>query len=399
MADPWLTIIGMGEDGAEGLSQAALAALRGAEAIMGPPRHLSLLPDGLGAERIAWPAPFADGWPLLEGLRGRPSVVLASGDPFHFGAGTGIARRFAPEEWRAIPAPSAFALACAAMGWAAETTLQEGLHAAPFARLRPRLAPGARIIATLRDGDAVGDFCGWLSGEGFGASAITALQALGGKRETRRDGTAEGFDASGLAHPIMIAVQIAGTGAVIPRASGIPDALFETDGQITKRPVRALTLSALAPRYGEHLWDIGGGSGSIGIEWLLCDPSLSATAVEPRADRAARIRANAARFGVENRLTLVEGAAPAALTGLAPPQAVFVGGGLSPALLDALYALPAAPRLVANAVTLESERLLGEAHASRGGDLFRFDIAQAAPIGPRKGWKAAYPIVQWSVTL
>jgi len=364
---------------------------------MGPPRHLALLPD-LDAERVDWPVPFADGLDLLQGFRGRQVAVLASGDPFWFGAGSVIARRFAPGEWRALPGVSCFSLAAARLGWALDRTLCLGQHAAPLTRLRPYLARGVRMILTLRDGGAVADLGGYLAGLGFGASTFWVMEALGGPRERVTEVQARAVSGA-FSHPVVVAVEVVGEGAALPCASGIEDAFFDSDGVMTKRPVRALTLSALAPKPGERLWDIGGGSGSIGIEWLLSHPTTEALAIEPRADRIALIRANAAALGVD-RLQVVEGRAPEALAGLDAPDVVFVGGGLVAELLDWLFShLPGGTRLVANAVTLESEAQLIAAHAARGGDLLRIELAQAAPLGPRRGWKAAYPVVQWSVVL
>ncbi|WP_020042787.1 precorrin-6y C5,15-methyltransferase (decarboxylating) subunit CbiE [Salipiger mucosus] len=391
---PWLTIVGLGEDGPEGLPAASLAALEAAEIVMGPPRHLALLP-GSGAERIAWPVPFAEGIARLIALRGRRVAVLASGDPFWFGAGAVLARRLAPGEWRALPGVSSFSLAAARLGWALERTLCFGLHAAPLARLRPHLAPGQRAIVLLRDGAAVRTLADYLCAEGFGASGMTVMEALGGPRERLTMARADALPARAFGHPVCVAVEVEGAGRVLPLVSGREDDWFASDGQMTRRPVRALTLSALAPRPGEHLWDIGGGSGSIAIEWLLSHGSLSATSIEPRPDRAARIAQNAARLGVD-RLTVVTGAAPDALADLAPPEAVFVGGGLDAALLDWLARhLPGTTRIVANAVTLETEALLLEARARMGGDLLRIDLAEAAPLGSRTGWTPARPIVQW----
>ena len=365
---------------------------------MGPPRHLALLPD-LAAERVEWPVPFADGIPRLLGFRPRRTVVLASGDPFWFGAGAALARRLGPGEWRACPGRSTFSLAASRLGWPLEQTACFGLHAAPLARLRPVLAPGARLLVLLRDGAAVRELAGLLTGAGFGASALTVLESLGGPRERVTRAAAEALPDLAFAHPVCAAITVQGEGAVLPLAAGRPDDWFESDGQMTKRPVRALTLSALAPRPFEHLWDIGGGSGSIGIEWLLSDPSLSCTSIEPREARAARIRANADRLGAD-RLRVIAGAAPEALADLPAPDAVFVGGGLSEGLLDWLGArLASGTRIVANAVTLESEALLARAQARHGGDLMRADLARAAPLGDKRGWTAAYPIVQWSVTL
>lgn len=395
---PWLTIVGLGEDGPDGLPPASLAALKTAEVIVGPPRHLSLLPE-LEAERMAWPVPFAGGIARLLALKPRRTVALASGDPFWFGAGTTISRHLSAQEWRALPGPSTFSLAAARMGWALETTATFGLHAAPLTRLRAALAPGARMIVLLRDGAAVLALGEYLRETGFGASAATVLEALGGPREKITRATASDLSDTTFAQPVCAAIEVAGQGQVLPCASGRPDGWFDSDGQITKRPVRALTLSALAPRPHEHLWDIGGGSGSIGIEWLLGHPTLSATSIEPRADRAVRIGENAARLGMD-RLKVVTGAAPEALVGLDRPDAVFVGGGLGPELLDWLMRhLGGGTRIVANAVTLETEALLIAAQADHGGDLLRFELSQAGPLGPRRGWKAAYPIVQWSVTL
>ncbi|MCL6284106.1 precorrin-6y C5,15-methyltransferase (decarboxylating) subunit CbiE [Ruegeria sp. 2012CJ41-6] len=395
---PWLTVIGLGEDGPDGLSPASRQILVSAEVVMGPPRHLSLIPDS-AAERVEWPVPFADGLPLLEGLRGKRVVVLASGDPFWFGAGSVIARHFRPDEWTALPGQSSFSLAASRLAWRLEKVLTFGLHAAPLTRLRPYLAPGARALVLLRDGAAVRELAAWLTDSGFGESRVHVLEALGGPRERSREATAEALAFDDIQHPVCVGLEAFGSGRALPRSSGLPDDVFETDGQITKRPIRALTLSALAPKPGEHLWDIGGGSGSIGIEWLLSHDSVTATAVEPRADRAERIRRNADALGVD-RLNVVQGEAPGALAGLPMPDVVFVGGGLSVALLEWLKAyLPSGARLVANAVTLESEALLAVWHEKFGGDLMRIELANAAPLGPRRGWKAAYPVVQWSVTL
>ncbi|MDO6586141.1 precorrin-6y C5,15-methyltransferase (decarboxylating) subunit CbiE [Salipiger sp. 1_MG-2023] len=395
---PWLTIIGIGEDAPDGLPRASLEALEQAEIIMGAPRHLALLPP-LEAELVTWPVPFADGIDILLSHRGRRVVMLASGDPFWFGAGTSVTRHLAPKDWRALPGVSTFSLAASVMGWPLETTRCFGLHAAPLTRLRPALAAGVRLIVLLRDGAAVRALAQYLTAQGWGESRISVLESLGGSQARRSDLRAADGVTGDPAHPVCAAIEISGTGTAVPLASGRPDALFDSDGTMTKRPVRALTLSALAPRPFEHLWDIGGGSGSIAIEWLLSDPSLSATTIERHSARAARIVQNAAALGVD-RLQIIEGDAPTALEGLQPPDCVFVGGGLSATLLSWLEArLKVGTRLVANAVTLESEALLMQAQARLGGNLLRIELARAAPLGPRRGWKASYPIVQWAVTL
>ena len=395
---PWLTVLGLGEDGIDGLSPASRQVLDQAEVIMGPPRHLSLLPDN-GAERIEWPVPFSDGLPLLQNLRGQHTVVLASGDPFWFGAGSVIARNFNAGEWTALPGQSTFSLAAARLGWPLESTPTFGLHAAPLTRLRPHLSSGLHAIVLLRDGKAVIELATYLTETGFADSALHVMQALGGPRENVQTVNLTEALLGTFDHPVCVGLRIKGAGRAFPRASGKPDDIFETDGQITKRPIRALTLSALAPQRGEHLWDIGGGTGSISIEWLMCDPTLTATTIEPCADRAERIRRNADALG-QDRLNILHGTAPDVLNGLTPPDVVFIGGGLGTELLAWLHqTLPTGTRLLANAVTLESEAVLTQWHEKLGGELLRINLAHSAPLGPRRGWKSAYPVVQWSVTL
>ncbi|ANI79813.1 MULTISPECIES: bifunctional cobalt-precorrin-7 (C(5))-methyltransferase/cobalt-precorrin-6B (C(15))-methyltransferase [Sphingobium] len=395
---PWLTIIGIGEDGAAGLSSAAHAALEQARIVTGAPRQLALLPP-LKAELLTWPVPFDDGVAPLLARRGEPVVLLASGDPFWFGAGASIARHLDPSEWIGLPAPSSFSIAAARLGWSLQDVVCHGLHAAPLARLRRDLVPGGRAILLLRDGAAVGELATYLVEAGFGASTLYVMESLGGPRERIRAVRADAYAWDNVAHPVAAGIAMAGDGEVMPRASGIADSWFEHDGQITKRPVRALTLSALAPLPGETLWDIGAGSGSVAIEWLLCGPRMQAIAFEADPVRAARGRANAARLGGD-RLSVIEGRAPAILEGRKRPNAIFVGGGLSEALLEAILGLPGErTRLVANAVTLESEALLAQWQARLGGELLRIEMASAAPLGTRRGWKASYPLVQWSVTL
>ncbi len=394
----WLTIVGLGEDGFDGLSTAARRALAEAELVAGSARHLALSP-GLTGETLEWPVPFADGVARLLAHRGRRVVMLASGDPFWFGAGTSLARHLGREEWVSYPAPSTFSLAASRLGWALQDTACLGLHAAPLERLRPHLAPGRRVLALLRDGDAVADLAGYLDVLGFGASTLHVLEALGGSRERLRSVRAGDYALEDVAHPVAVGIDPAGDGIVLPLCSGLPDDLFEHDGQLTKRPVRALALSALAPRPGEILWDIGAGSGSISIEWLLAHPANRALAIESDAARAMRAKANAARLGVD-RIEVLTARVPQGLPDGPLPDAVFVGGGVSEALLEALWAmLRDGTRLVAHAVTLESEALLARWHGLKGGSLLRIELADAVPLGQRNGWRARYPVVQWSVTL
>lgn len=394
----WLTIIGVGEDGADGLSAAARDALAQAELVMGPARHLSLMP-ALTCPAIEWPVPFADGIALLLEQRGRRVVMLASGDPFWFGAGSSAARLLHADEWVAIPALSSFTLAAARLGWPLQDVACLGLHAAPLERLRPHLAPGQRILALLRDGEGVAALAQYLTRQGFGWSGLSVMESLGGPRERIRCVRAETLSFADIAHPVAVGIDCAGHGAALPLAAGRPDDWFASDGQITKRAVRALTLSALGPRSGELLWDIGAGSGSIGIEWLLAHPANRALAIEADPVRADRARANAVALGVD-RLDVVIGTAPDVLPASRWPDAVFIGGGLSEALLETLWVrLPGETRLVANAVTLESEAMLTRWHGRKGGSLLRIELADATPLGNRQGWRARYPVVQWSVVL
>ncbi|MDX2289141.1 MAG: precorrin-6y C5,15-methyltransferase (decarboxylating) subunit CbiE [Hyphomicrobiaceae bacterium] len=398
MGDPapaWLSIVGMGEDGLEGLAPASRAALDRAEIIFGGPRHLDLA--GAGARGRPWPVPFSVA-PVLA-LRGRRVAILASGDPFWYGAGGSLAAVLAPDDWQAFPAPSTFALVAARLGWRIEETDCLGLHAMPFERLVPKLRNGWAAICLVRDGPAAGSLMRWLDARGYGASTVWILEALGGQRERVRQFPASGPVPEDIAAPVAVAFIATGPPG-LPGTSGLADDAFRHDGQITRRPIRALTLSALAPRPGERLWDIGAGSGSVAIEWLLATGSRGhAIAIEARADRAEAIRANGQAFGLEDRLSVVAGRAPAALAGLAPPDAVFLGGGADGALLAAVWqGLPAGARLVVNAVTLETEALLIEWAGQHGGELVRIEIAEAAPLGRFRGWVPGRPIVQWSVT-
>ena len=393
-----MTIVGINEDGPDGLSAASRDAIDRADLVTGATRHLALLPD-LRCDVTPWPIPFEDGIARLLDQRGRRVVMLVSGDPFWFGAGTSLTRHLARDEWVAHPAVSTFGLAAARLGWAIDDTTCLGLHAAPLTRLRPILAPGRQAIVLVRDGAAVSQLARYLDALGFGSSGLWVLEALGGPSERLRRSTAAALDFADIAHPVAVGVTVAGDGAVLPSTAGRPDHWFDHDGQITKRSVRALTLSALAPRPGETLWDIGAGSGSIGIEWLLSHAATHAIAFEVDPVRADRVRANAAKLGVD-RLRVIGGRAPDSLDGLPSPDAVFVGGGLSHALLDRLSTtLDPGTRLVANAVTLESEILLAQWHATKGGTLQRIELAEATPLGTRRGWRAHYPVVQWSVIL
>ncbi|GJE77323.1 precorrin-6y C5,15-methyltransferase (decarboxylating) subunit CbiE [Methylorubrum suomiense] len=395
---PWLTIVGMGEDGRAGLSPAAAAALDGADIVYGGRRHLALAAP-LSGEGRPWPSPISDAYPDILARRGRPTCLLATGDPFHFGIGAEIARLVPAGEIRAFPQPSAFSLAAARLGWSLPETACVTLHGRDLLGIVPHLQPGARILALSWDGSTPGAVAGLLAERGMGGSRLTVLEAMGGPRERLRGDVAESFALTEIDPLNTLAIEVVAQpdARIVPVSPGLDDAWFENDGQLTKAEIRAVTLAALRPRAGEILWDLGAGAGSVSIEWCLRHPANRAVAVERREDRADRIARNARALGVATRIVVMRGASGATLTELPPPQAVFVGGGVAePGLLAACRArLPAAGRLVANAVTLEGEAALLAAHAETGGRLRRLSIAHAAPVGGLTGWRPAMPVTQW----
>ena len=394
----WLSIVGIGEDGVEGLSATARGLIGAAEIVFGGRRHLALAAPLIRGAARPWPSPFDGAADEVLQHRGRQICVLASGDPFHFGVGAVLARKIDAREINVIPAPSAFSLAAARLGWSLPHTALLSVHGRTLDLVRPHLQPGARILALTSDGEGPAALAKLLAATGFAASRLTVLESLGGPREHIRTTRANeyGLGVVDALNTVAIEVEVSPSARVLARSSGLADDLFEHDGQITKRELRAVTLSSLAPCRGELLWDIGAGSGSIAIEWMLADPSMRAIAVERQADRAARIHRNAAAFGVPG-LEVIEGAAPRVLSGLATPDAVFVGGGASDAgVLDtASRVLRPGGRLVANAVTLETEAVLLARRAALGGELIRIAIARADSVGQMTGWRPAMPVTQW----
>jgi precorrin-6B C5,15-methyltransferase / cobalt-precorrin-6B C5,C15-methyltransferase len=394
----WLSIVGIGEDGIDGLSTAARELVQRAEIVFGGRRHLALAAPLIRGAARPWPSPFEGAVKEVLEHRGRAVCVLASGDPYLYGIGSLLARHVDPREVQALPAPSSFSLAAARLGWALADTAQLSLHARALDLVRPHLQPGARLLALTSDGQAPAALAYLLTSAGFGASRLTVLEALGGPRERIRSTSAAQLDLGCIDDLNVVAIEVTAhpTARVIARAVGLSDALFEHDGQITKREIRAITLSSLAPRRGELLWDIGAGAGSVAIEWMLADASLRAIAVERNAERTARIKRNAPAFGVPG-LVVIEGAAPAALENLAPPDAIFIGGGASdPDVLDrCVLALRSGGRLVVNAVTLETESLVLERRTSLGGELIQIAVAHAGPLGSKTGWRPAMPVTQW----
>lgn len=379
-----------------GLGAAARAALEQAEAVFGGARHLALAASAIRGAAHPWPSPFSVAPVLAQ--RGRRVAVLASGDPMWHGVGATLLREVPPSEARIFPAPSAASLAAARLGWPLAEVTTLSLHGREVALLRPHLHPGARLILLTSDAAQPAAIAALLAQTGFGATRLRLLEALGGPAERQRDTTAEQFALNDI-HPLnVLALEVVASphAQPLPRAPGLPDALFENDGQLTKREVRAVTLSALRPYPGALLWDVGAGAGSIGIEWMLAHPSCRAIGIEARADRAARVTANARALGVPG-LRVVVGEAPAAFAGLPAPDALFLGGGANdPGVFEAaLAALKPGGIFVANAVTLETEALLLARHATLGGEMLRIGISRAVAVANMTGWRAAMPITQW----
>jgi precorrin-6B C5,15-methyltransferase / cobalt-precorrin-6B C5,C15-methyltransferase len=400
---PWLSVVGIGEDGLDGISGAARALVMTAELLVGGRRHLAMMPENLAAERLAWDSPLAATLPKLAAWRGRRVVVLATGDPLCYGVGAMLLRSFDPAELTFLPQPSAFSLAAARLAWPLETCRILSLHGRPLDALRLHLAPGARLLILAENGETPARIAALLCEEGWEESRITVLEHMGGKAGRMLSAPAGSWQEARCADLNTVAVECrAGTKArILSHVPGLPDAAFLHDGQLTKREIRAATLAVLAPLPEQRLWDIGAGCGSIAIEWLRAAERASAIAIERSPERCALIARNAARLGVP-RLEIVQGEVPQALAGLAPPDAIFIGGGLDgPDLLDRLWKiLPPGGRLVANAVTLESEAVLltWQAHNAtaqeRGVELTRFAISRAEPIGRFLGWRSLMPITQ-----
>ncbi|HEV2504716.1 MAG TPA: precorrin-6y C5,15-methyltransferase (decarboxylating) subunit CbiE [Mesorhizobium sp.] len=395
----WLAIVGIGEDGVAGLGDEAKRLIAEAEFVFGGKRHFDLAGSLVTGEMHLWPIPFDPRMEAVLDRAGRRVCVLASGDPFFHGVGVTLARKVAAADMVVVPAPSSISLAASRLGWALQDVEMISLHGRPLDLIRPLLQPGTRILALTSDGAAPSRLAALLAELGFGPSRLTVLEALGGSDEVVRSARAGDFNLKNINPLNVLAFEIESEAQarILPLASGLSDDLFETDGQITKREVRAMTLSALAPRRGEVLWDIGAGSGSIAIEWMLSHPSLRAVAIEADTGRAERIRRNASTFGVPG-LTVIEGEAPKALAGLPAPDVIFIGGGGTDAgVFDAaLKALPSGGRCVANAVTLEMEALLVARQAELGGTLTRIAISRAAPVGTMQAWRPALPVTQWS---
>lgn len=397
MDDSWLNIVGIGEDGMTGLSPSAKEAVESAEIIIGGDRH-HRLSNAVTAERLSWPSPFSVLIDQLVSYRGRRVVVLATGDPLWYSVGARIGRTIPPEQITYHPQLSAFQLAAARMGWSLADVETLTVHGRPVEQMIPFIQPGQRLLVLTTGGDTPARIAEILTERGFGSSAMTAFASMGGDGEQRFDETA-----SGWAHAVpafnTLAVHCVATSdaSLLPRIAGLSDDLFEHDGLMTKQEVRAVTLAKLMPMRDALLWDIGTGCGSVAIEWMRSARETKAVGIDSNATRRAIALRNAARLGTPG-LQIVEGRAPEALRNLDAPDAVFIGGGLAADVFDAAWAaLHPLGRLVANAVTLETEALLLKLHGRHGGQLVRIAVSRASPVGEVTGWRPQMPVTQWSL--
>ncbi|MCP3969503.1 MAG: precorrin-6y C5,15-methyltransferase (decarboxylating) subunit CbiE [Rhodobacteraceae bacterium] len=397
MSDRWLHIVGIGEDGIDGLTPATRAVVEAAEIIVGGDRHHDLS-GNVTAERLAWPSPFDALIGQLQDHRGRRVVVLATGDPLWFSVGARIGRTIPPAEITYHPQVSAFQLAAARMGWSMADLETLTVHGRPVEQMIAFIQPDQRLLILTTGEDTPGQIARFLGSRGFGASRMTVLSSMGSDDERRFEATAESWAHTVPAFNTLAVECIAAPdAALLPRVPGLSDDLFHSDGTMTKQEVRAVTLAKLMPMRGALLWDIGTGCGSVAVEWMRAARYARAIGIEPRADRRAMAAENALALGTP-RLQLIDGKAPAALHGLAPPDAVFIGGGLEPGVFEAAWtALRPLGRLVANAVTLESEAQLMALHESHGGQLTKLSVERAEPLGGLTGWRPQMPVTQWSL--
>lgn len=390
---PWLTVVGIGEDGFKGLGRNARHALLRASRIIGGQRQLDLLPVCIRGERQVWPSPFSLE-PVLA-RRGEAVCVLASGDPMFYGVGASLARQVPADELLILPAPSSVSLAAARLGWPLQEVVTLSVVARSMAALNAHLASGVRLLVLSNDGQSPAAMAEQLAERGFGASRLSVFEHLGGPDERRIDGIARDWPGEPIAALNLLAIDCVADAntARLSRLAGLPDSAFRHDGQLTKRDVRAMTLARLAPMPGELLWDVGAGSGSIGIEWMRAHPSCRALAIEADEGRQLLIEHNRDALGVPG-LQLIRGTAPNALAGLEAPDAIFIGGGVTrDGVLDTCWQhLRPGGRLVANAVTLQSEMTLMAWREQHGGELTRIHVAQAQPLGGFDTWRQALPI-------
>lgn len=393
----WLHIVGIGEDGLDGLTPSARTVVEAAEVIIGGDRH-HLLAEGMTAERVAWPSPFDALIDTLQGYKGKRVVVLATGDPLWYSVGARIGRSIPPSEIVYHPQLSAFQLAAARMGWSMADIETLTVHGRPVEQMIAFIQPDQRLLILTTGAETPAQIAAFLAARGFGQSKMTVLAAMGGKDELRFDGTAAEWDHDVPAFNTLAVDCIAAPdAALLPRVPGLADELFHHDGTMTKQEVRAATLAKLMPMRGALLWDVGCGCGSVAVEWMRAARFSHAIGIEPRDDRRVFAAQNAAALGAP-KLELIDGSVPEALDGLKAPDAIFIGGGLSRETFDVCWnALRPLGRLVCNAVTLESEALLMALHKEHGGQLVKLQVNRAEPVGNLTGWRPLMPVTQWSL--
>ncbi len=396
----WLSIIGIGEDGFQGLGARARAALSAAAHIVGSERTLAMLPPS-AQRRHQWPQPFSAVVDQINALRGQSTVILATGDPMNFGVARKILTFIPKDEVLVIPHLSAFSLAASRLGWSLPDCDCFTIHGRPAANVEAFIQPDARLLILTEDETSVAEVCRRLEARGFGGSHVRVLENLGGDREAVTTFPANSPPSKAWSPLNTLAVHcIAGDGANIwSRVAGLPDDAFIHDGKITKREIRAMTLAALAPAPDQLLWDVGAGSGSVGIEWMRAVRGCEAIAIEPDAERRAMIAANADQLGAP-RLKIIAASAPAAYDGLPAPHAVFIGGGISDSgtFEGAWERLRTGGRMVANVVTLEGEMHLYDLQEKHGGDLVRMDVSTLTRVGGLRAMRPRMAVTQWRVT-
>jgi precorrin-6Y C5,15-methyltransferase (decarboxylating) len=396
----WLTIIGMGEDGHDGLSARARRAIETAEVIVGSERLLGFLPAH-EAETHEWPQPFSAVVERIRPLRGRRTVILATGDPLNYGVARKLLTFIPFEEVEIIPQLSAFSLAAARVGWSLPDCDTLTLHGRPAANIEAFIQPDVRLLVLTEDGSTIAEVARRLVARGFGKSVMTVLENMGGAREYQSSFTAETAPPTDFSPLNTLAVHcIASPGAQIrSRLAGLPDDAFVHDGQLTKREVRAATLAALSPSPDRLLWDVGAGCGSIAIEWMRAARGCEAIAFESEPQRLDMIATNADRLGTP-RLKIISGEAPTTLAGHAAPDAVFIGGGLGiPGVFEASWdALKPGGTMVVNVVTIEGELHLYDLHERHGGDLVRIEVSHLHRIGNLRALKPRMAVTQWRAT-
>lgn len=393
----WLTIIGMGEDGYEGLSATAKLVLQNTDVIVGSERLFSFLPT-LKAERLEWPQPFSAVVDQMKPLRGRNTVILATGDPMNYGVARKLLEFIPFAEMTVIPHLSAFSHVASRMGWSLPDCDTLTLHGRDAANIEVFIQPRAKLIVLTEDAGTIPEVARRLVVRGFEKSNITVLENMGGVREAKSSFVADTLPAKTFSDLNTLAIEcVAGAKPFIrSRLAGLPDDDFIHDGQLTKREVRAATLAALSPAPDHLLWDIGAGCGSVAIEWMRSTRGCEAVAFESNTERLKMIAQNADRLGT-SRVKIVAGDVPSTLTGQRAPDAVFIGGGIGiPGVFETAWdKLKSGGRMVANVVTIEGEMHLYDLQEKHGGDLVRLEISNLTPIGPYRALKPRMAVTQW----